>query len=145
MTPTLFAALALALAAPKLKDPPKPPVPPLTGKWEVVSWVQGGAEMAFVENTVHEYTPDGKRILNQGGTVEAGRTYQLQPKADPPAVDLTRKLGDATDHFRAIYKIEKDTLTLCIGRPAGDRPTAFESTDENGWILMTFKRAGKKE
>jgi len=144
MSTTLFAVLALGLAAPKLKDPPKT-TPPIVGKWEVVQWLQGGTEMAVNENSVHEYTPDGKRILNLGGTIEEGRTYELQPKSDPPAVDLTRKLGDTTDHFRAIYKIEKGKLILCIGLPAGDRPTTFESTNENQWILMTFKRVEKKE
>jgi uncharacterized protein (TIGR03067 family) len=105
----------------------------------------GGTEMAVSENSVHEYTPDGKRVLNLGGTIEEGRTYELQPKTGPTAVDLTRKLGDTTDHFQAIYKIEKDTLILCIGRPNGDRPTRFESTNENQWVLMTFKRVEKKE
>jgi uncharacterized protein (TIGR03067 family) len=146
VTPTtLFAALALSLAAPKLKDPPAT-APSLVGKWELVEWLDSGAKSGVFGNTVHEYTADGKRIIHTGEDAESGRTFQIVPKSDPPAIDLFRKLGDGPpDHFRAIYKVEKDVYTLCIGKQDGDRPTRFESTAETGWQLMTFKRKAEKE
>ncbi|HVK08305.1 MAG TPA: TIGR03067 domain-containing protein [Gemmataceae bacterium] len=146
MSPTLlFAALALSTAAPKLKDPPRAESL-IVGRWEVVKWTQSGSEMAFAENTVHDYTADGKRVIRRGDSAEDGeRRFELVPKDGPLAVDLHRVLDGMSDHYRGIYKVEKDTMQLCIGRPGGDRPTAFESTADNGWILMTFKRAARKE
>jgi uncharacterized protein (TIGR03067 family) len=146
MSPTLlFAALALTTAAPKLKDPPKTP-PSIVGRWEVVKWLQNGSEMGFPENTIHDYAADGTRVIRNGDTKESGeRRFELVPKDGPQAVDLYRVLDGMTDQFRGIYKVEKDTMTLCIGRAGGERPMKFESTPDNGWILMTFKRADRKD
>jgi uncharacterized protein (TIGR03067 family) len=146
MSPTLlFAALALTTAAPKLKDPPKSS-PPIVGRWEVVQWLHGGGEMGFGKPTVHDYTPDGKRVIRHEQALETGeRRFELVPKDGPQAVDLFRVLDGTMDQFRAIYKVEKDTMLLCIGRAGAERPTTFESTPDNGWILMTFKRADRKD
>ena len=86
------------------------------------------------------------RHLHQTGVAEDGqRRFELVPKDGPQAVDLYRTLGGETNQFRAIYKVEKEQMFLCIDMTGTRRPTAFESTAENGWVLMTFKKSAKKD
>lgn len=142
MFTTMIAALALTVSAPKLKDPPKPPA--IHGTWELKEYLTGGAQMPIADGTTHEYTSDGKRILKNTGDSEYDRSFQLV-KDDPKAIDLFRTLpGNPTEHYKGIFKVEGDTFTICIGTVGGARPTKYESTDENGAILMTFKRAKKE-
>ena len=45
-----------------------------------------------------------------------------------------------------IYKIDGDTITICLARPGlADRPKEFKTNDENGHILVTIKRNKKDD
>jgi hypothetical protein len=44
-------------------------------------------------------------------------------------------------YFAAIYKFEKDTLTICyVIRRSQDRPTEFASTKDNANAILVLKR-----
>ena len=91
---------------------------------------------------VVEFTADGRFTLRMGGEVPGGR-YKTDRKADPPALDLT----DTPENQRredppilGIYKVEGDTLTVCL-KPGAVRPDTFDAEARSGNILVVMKRA----
>jgi uncharacterized protein (TIGR03067 family) len=145
VTYSLCLGLALVVTAPRLKDP-RPEVPPIEGDWELVEWIQFGAQSAFPAGSGVEFRPDGKRLWRDGpGRRPDERGYKLYPKTTPAAIDLIRPAdGSPPDVFPSIYKVDGDTLVLCIGNPGAERPTRFEAGPGSSTMLMTFKRVGKK-
>jgi uncharacterized protein (TIGR03067 family) len=142
---TMLVGLALAVAAPGLKNPP-PGDPPIEGDWRLVEWLQGGTQVPFQDGTGVEFQPDGVRLWRDGPTPPEARGYKLHPKTKPAAIDLIRPSdGGPTSTFPSIYKVDGDTLVICIGEIGGERPTRFESPKGTGQMLMTFKRIAKKK
>ena len=70
---------------------------------------------------------------------------ELHPNQNPKAIDLTPR-GDIAGPLKGktypgIYKIERDTLTLCLFITEGSkRPTRF-ATKGTYWVLDVYKRA----
>ena len=56
-------------------------------------------------------------------------------------MDLTP--ADGPEMLKAIYSLEGDTQKLCFGKPGIDRPSAFESKDGSGNMLIELKREKK--
>jgi uncharacterized protein (TIGR03067 family) len=140
----LFAGLSISLAAPALKDPPKGDPPSIIGEWELTEWLDGGTVREFVAGAMVEFLPKGRRIWREGGTAEE-RSYKLIEKTSPFAIDLIRPSGGPQEAlFRAIYKIEGDTLVICVAQQGGERPTTFASSPDVNHMLMTYKRLKKK-
>lgn len=144
MNAALFAGLSLTLAAPALKGPAKGEPPSIVGEWELTEWLDGGAVREYVAGATVEFLPKGKRIWREGGTEEE-RSYKLIEKTDPFAMDLIRPSGGPQPAlFHAIYKIEGDTLLICVAQQGGERPKTFASSPEVNHMLMTYKRVKKK-
>jgi hypothetical protein len=56
------------------------------------------------------------------------------------------KEGDKPETHKGIFKIEGDTLTICVSHPPQERPTEFAATGGGHWpALIVFKRAKGKE
>jgi uncharacterized protein (TIGR03067 family) len=149
MQATLVAGLALALGAPALKDPPAREAPSLVGEWEVESMTVAGRPRAIgAEPIRYAFTADGKWYSYRGDRRDAApaRAYFTNPKAKPAAVDLNSNPGEQeASVMPGIYKVEGDTLTLCIrGRSTG-RPTAFESSADVPTTLYVFRRLRAKD
>jgi uncharacterized protein (TIGR03067 family) len=140
----LLFGLAVSVAAPALKDPPKDD-PPVVGQWKLVEWIQSGTKMGFTDGAGVEFLPDGRRLWRDGpdDAVEQ-RSYVMGPKSSPPAIDLI-KPGDGPQPImhRSIYKVDGDTLVIAVGQQDGERPKTFEEGRERGRMLMTFKRVKK--
>ena len=61
------------------------------------------------------------------------------PKKDPAELDLSLEAGGMSIHMPAVFKVEKDTLTICLVF-MGERPKKFESPEGSMTLLLTLKR-----
>src|SRR5262249_37038349 len=134
MSAGVLLGLALAVAAPGPKTPPKN-----DGQSPVGEWV---AERITVAGTDHPLGGDPVRYvfasdrLLRGWAIYRGArrltemdsSYSADPAQTPPAIDLYTG-GQKGDEWvpLGIYKVEGDTLTLCFSQRRGDRPKKFES------------------
>ena len=134
-----FLAITLPLAAPTLKDTPRDQG--LVGEWESVRSVGSGSpdegKVRFV------FTADGKwTSIRDGKQWDIAKTaYVIDSKAELPTIDLIYDLaaGPAAT-FRGIYKLNRDTLTICSANPGHPRPTAFESPKVSNVNLTVLRR-----
>jgi len=146
MNTVAILALSLPLGAPNLKDPP-PKVPSIVGEWVRVGHTQAGQPVAPDKEAHRQvFKPDGEWEYYYGdhkGTPDR-KTYVVDLKQSPPAIDLFSNSPRA-DGRRGIYKIEKDTLTVCLVNAPGERPKTFESSAERPTTVWVFKRVTPKD
>ena len=144
MHPSLLTTLALVLGAPGPKDPPKKDTDPLLGAWVAETAETGGMALPVGGMTL-EFKADGKVVMADGGKPPEEGRYTADRKKDPPEIDVDAPVaGGKVMTMPGIYKVEGDTLTLCLAA-AGGRPTKFESAAGQAALLLTFKRAKTKE
>src|SRR5215213_5591308 len=145
MSPSLLVALAVAVGAPGLKDDPKKAAS-LEGEWAAEKFVEGGRER---DRPIRfTFGPDGKFGVREGSREKAEEgSYQADPKKDPAEVDILPPAGKTAPPILGIYKVEGDTLTLCVakGGPDARRPAKFESPAGSRVSLFTLKRVKKKD
>lgn|SRR5262245_2337212 len=144
MQSTLLLAAAMAVSAPAPKDPPQKPND-LTGEWVLKQITISGA-IPPPSNLLFNFGPDGKWIVFRDGNevVTTARGYKFDPKADPPTVELISDISSENITRReGIYKIEGDTLTMCVAKAKDPRPTKFDSTREDGHTIYILKRKTK--
>lgn len=140
MTP-LIAGLALLVAAPATKDPPKKEPPSLIGVWNIESAVKGGkADAADAEGSI-EFTKDGNAILKERGKA-INATYKIDAKKNPAELDLTLSERGMSITMNGIYKFDGESLIICLTF-MGERPTKFESPEKAMTVLLTLKRPKK--
>jgi uncharacterized protein (TIGR03067 family) len=150
--PSLLAALALAVGAPVPKDPPKS-APSVVGEWVAERSTFAGSDRPLPREPVrYVFAPDGTWALYRGDRKlpGEGRTYAAGPGESPPAIDLFYDEVDADRDpparrqvVRGIYKVDGDTLTLCLATAGGDRPKTFESAAGLPSTRWVFKRVKK--
>jgi uncharacterized protein (TIGR03067 family) len=146
MYPSLLTALALALGAPGPKEPPKKDTDPLLGAWVAEKAETGGMPLPVAAGGVSmDFQADGKAVMKDGMKAPEEGGYTADRKKDPREIDLKAPAaGGKVMTMLGIYKVDEDTLTMCLAA-AGERPTKFESAAGQTTLLMTFKRAKKKE
>ena len=138
MTP-LALGLALTLAAPAPKDPPKKDPPGPIGRWALQSASLAGVPLPDMKLTL-TFTADGRyESKTPEGEVKSSGTFAADPKKQPAEIDMTEAARPVPTATPAIYRIEGDTLTICttIGN---ERPTAFDAKAGANNVLLVFKR-----
>jgi len=116
----------------------------LRGVWEVVGFeADGQAEDELIGATV----AFGEKTL-QLADLPVMR-YRIDPGKEPKWIDATIEAGKdttLTSGMAGIYKIERDTLTICYNprTPGWTRPRAFR-LGKDGGALMVLKRVKRGE
>lgn len=142
--PHLLLGLALAIAAPAPKDPPKKEAPSLVGVWSGESGTRGGKPDHPPAGTTIEFTADGKVLIKEGTDREPeGGTYRAVRTKTPAEIDITPPGKGNDPMILGIFKIEGDTLTMCFAL-GGDRPKDFVSPAGSEAMLITCKRVKTK-
>lgn len=142
------AALMLCLVAVGRAAEPekKPPTAPqefqrLQGTWTIESWEEGGKAVAAADLAKRELFFGGNVfVFRRAGKVHQAGLAKLDPAASPRTIDFTVREGEAKgDSLPGIYKLEGDTLQLCI-RPGEERPDGFKPEAKSGAIVITAKK-----
>jgi uncharacterized protein (TIGR03067 family) len=93
------------------------------------------------------FAADGRLVQSSGGAETIGR-YQVDASASPAAIDLfspPTKRSDSAGPGLGIFRVNGDTLEICVRSGPGERPAAFTAGEGSGATLMTFKRVKKVE
>jgi uncharacterized protein (TIGR03067 family) len=114
----------------------------IVGTWAYVS-VEGRG-LKVPEEQVKEakliLAADGKFTAIVKGKKTEG-TYKLDPAKKPKEITTTD--GDGKAH-NGIYKIDGDTLTLCMSKGDGaERPTEFATKEDANVVLVVLNREKK--
>jgi uncharacterized protein (TIGR03067 family) len=141
---SLLVGLAIVVGAPAKKDPPAKEPPSLVGEWVGESGTRGGKPDNPPPGTTITFTADGNVRFKEGKDDKAEEgTYKADPKKSPAEIDIVPSKDGKAPTILGIYKIEGDTLTMCIVM-GGERPKEFASPAGSEVMLITCKRAKKE-
>jgi uncharacterized protein (TIGR03067 family) len=144
MNPVLL-ALAVTFSAPAAKEAPKKDPPSIVGEWAGETAEAGGKPLPVPPGGITmEFLADGKVVIREGPKPATTAEYTADPKKSPAEIDLKPSEKAKDLMFVGVYKIEGDTLTMCL-RIGGKRPEKFESPAGSDSVLMTLKRVKKKD
>jgi uncharacterized protein (TIGR03067 family) len=124
------------------QDPAKQELEKHQGSWLAVSFRRDGQETpAEIVRTITRTVERDHIVWKRDGKSFAGTTVVLDPGQDPHAIDVIPDGGPSRGkRVLGIYKIEKDTLTLCMADPDQPRPRQFKAEKGSRHTLMVFKR-----
>jgi len=135
---------ALVIGAPALKDRPKAGGH-VVGDWVLARWVIDGQDLPLpATRWAYRFTPDGRVFTAAESRVPAETgTYRVDPDEVPARIDLLSAPSPTGRLTPGIYRVEGDTLTLClwVGRATeAERPTRFAAPAGSGAVLLILKR-----
>ena len=143
----LVVCVVLVLGADK-KDPAKEDLKKLQGTWEATKVTYNGDELSSDDTGKITMTLKGdlarvganKKVLGDYGQVK----LKLGPSTTPRTIDVSvAKGGQKGTALEGIYKLEKDTLTICAKVLGMDRPSKFESPAGESIVLIVLKKQAK--
>jgi len=109
----------------------------LKGEWQIVRSEHLGRPRAQLANNSQMVFTESQVSINagQGGFT---RSYRLDESKSPATIDLTADDGT----WPGIYRLDGDTLTICLRITAGLRPRVFNSSaDDQDLMLFICRRS----
>ena len=139
----LLALLAAALCAARFDDDAaKNELKRHQGIWIATSSLYDGQKVPEdVARSIKRIVTDDHVVWERNGKRFAGSKIMLDPTKDPKTIDVIPDGGrNRGEHILGIYKLERDTLTICMAGAGSPRPGEFTAEKGNGWTLQTFTR-----
>lgn len=111
----------------------------LQGTWTMTSLIERGNQ-TDADNIVASF--EGNKVTVRDREQPIG-TFQFTINASkkPAQIDFKHLEGDNKDKVDVgIFRVEGDTLTVCINNQGDERPTAFTSKEGSPFLLCVLKR-----
>lgn len=112
------------------------------GTWRLVSQEYKGMETPSKDLKDDSVIIQGDKMIGKHGQqVKQETVFQIEPTATPKTIDLkTIKGVEVGKKVLGIYRLEKDTLTVCLSEKEGDRPQEFKAPRQTLRYVLVFKR-----
>ena len=134
-----LALLMLAFAVPAFAADDKSP---LDGKWTVTTLTRDGKADKSLDGAVREHAGDKYSVTPPAGSATPKVEGTAAIDAAKKTLDMKPSAGRYKDKtLQGIFKIDGDTLTVAFSEPGKDRPTAFESKDGSGVVVVVHTKA----
>ena len=112
------------------------------GTWVGQTADTGAGAGSFYETWTFQ---DGKIIVDDGS--HAKYVYQVDVTKEPKQIDIRMNVESASEREGqiGIYKIEKDTLTICSlnrskAKADAKRPEEFDARKRDDVVVLTFRK-----
>jgi uncharacterized protein (TIGR03067 family) len=132
---------ALAVSAPGPKDAPKKEST-IVGEWLIESTVSDGQPERSHPSLRYEFTADGRLIVRRDDEPTAVQYYKVDPKADPPTIDVGEKAHAMVSP--GLFKLDGDKLLWCSSWD-DKRPKALEAPKGSRQVLVVLRRVKPKD
>jgi uncharacterized protein (TIGR03067 family) len=138
--------LVVALAQPADDAKAKKDLAAMQGTWTMHALEVNGENVpaAKIQNSFLIIKGDEYRTKVKD-KLQRGFRLKLDPSKTPAHLDMIQAMpGEAEKTFKAIYKLENDTLKICRGLTADqDRPKQFATWPDTNYFVVTWKRQPK--
>ena len=113
----------------------------LEGFWTIVSLEVEGSQMSDGAFSGSQIVMKGSRFSTVSMGAGYGGTFTIDAQAEPKTMDLLFTEGPHTGMTSsAIYILDDDCLTFCLGFTGRTRPSAFVTSPGSGHVLETLRR-----
>ncbi len=115
------------------------------GTWLIVSIDADGERLSYLANANNKMVFRGRLIISKSQAFEtASATIEnVDASKRPKTLDmLPANEEDKTKIMLGIYRLDGDSLKICLAPAGKPRPTVFESNAGTGHVLQILKREG---